>query len=291
VQERRSLARHRMSEATTAPLVHTMSLSSPPFSLLLIHTVKSLAPEIRHLQRESRSKTGFKTQCSSSNRDDQNASPISGQGSLRDPQIEHGRGFGSNCHGEARFFHSSSHLLSSCRLPSSRARRMSWRRTLAHRAVVTLLLSRAFHIPRLPRHDVEARTSSLPQLAGRSKRGARTELRFHVEEKRGREDNAVAVVAQSSQPQPPPSSTRTSSRSSPSKLEPPPVLGREMRQGAVRAGEGTIGEGWRPSDPTSQRRRRPPPCVRVIASTSSSGLSSLRTCRHTSGTPPRAPPP
>jgi hypothetical protein len=51
-----------------------------------------------------------------------------------------------------------------------------------------------------------------------------------------------------------------------------------VRRGRAKA---LPGRGWRPSDPMSQRCRRPPPCARVTASTSSSGLSSPRTCRHT----------
>jgi hypothetical protein len=42
------------------------------------------------------------------------------------------------------------------------------------------------------------------------------------------------------------SSPRTSSWSLPLKLAPPPVLGREMRHGAARVGEGTTGEGVAP---------------------------------------------
>jgi hypothetical protein len=94
----------------------------------------------------------------------------------------------------------------------------------------------------VPRYSPRWRrtASSSPRLVGRSKRGARTELRFRVEEKRGREDGTVAAVARSSKSPPPPPSPRTSSRSS------PPVLGREMRQSAARAGEGTAGEGVAP---------------------------------------------
>jgi hypothetical protein len=48
---------------------------------------------------------------------------------------------------------SSSHLLSSHRLPSNRVRRTSWRTTLAHRDVVALLPSRVTNVPRPPCHD------------------------------------------------------------------------------------------------------------------------------------------